>query len=69
MEGKLMNPTSIRIAELFENIDKVNSMLDLHQKTTQDEMMIQQYKMQRQEFADELEQLLVSYKMTIGFAA
>ncbi len=69
MEGKLMSPTAIRIAELFENIDKVNSMIDLHQKTTQNEMMIHQYKMQRQEFADEIEQLLVSYKMTVGFAA
>ncbi len=57
----------VRIAELTENIDKVNTMIALHQKTTQNQSMIQQYRCQRAEFLEELQTLLNAINLRVAY--
>ncbi len=62
-----MNIKFVRIAELTENIEKLNSMIELHEKTTQNKPTIIQYKIKRMEFISELQQLLNSIKLSVSF--
>ena len=55
----------IRIAELLENIDKVNGMIGMHQEHTKDDAMIVQYAFQRSNFVQELKQLMQPYQLII----
>lgn len=60
-----MNIKYIRIAELVENIDKVNKIIALHQKTTKSVSMIRQYNCQRDEFIKELQQLFLQLNLSV----
>jgi uncharacterized coiled-coil DUF342 family protein len=57
----------VRIAELTENIEKVNNMLRLHQNTTRNPSMIQQYECQRDEFLEELQTLFNAINLRVAY--
>ena len=47
----------IQIAELYECIEKLNKIIEVHQKTTPDQFMISQYMFKRNEHETELKAL------------
>jgi hypothetical protein len=55
----------IRIAELSENISKVNEMISMHKSNTNNTSMISQYEFQRNEFIEELDRLFISLEIQI----
>jgi flagellar hook-associated protein FlgK len=59
----------IRIAELLENIDKVNNQIAMHELHTQDESMIRQYAFHRDTFVQELKQLMQPYHISVQLEA
>ncbi len=54
-----------RIAELLENIEKVNTLILMHQTHTKDQSMIKQYQYHRNTFLQELKSLMQPYHLTI----
>jgi hypothetical protein len=54
-----------RIAELLENIEKVNTIIAMHQQHTQDQAMIKQYQYHRNTFLQELKQLMQPYQLSV----
>ena len=55
----------LRIAELAENIEQLNTIIELHQKTTNDESMIKQYAYKRAEQIVELQELFSTLSIMI----
>jgi hypothetical protein len=54
-----------RIAELLENIEKVNTVIDMHQTHTKDQSMIKQYQFHRNTFLQELKSLMLPYHLLV----
>jgi hypothetical protein len=55
---KKLTMRDIRIADLNEQVERVNQMIELHQQTTQDRSTIKQYECLRNEFLEQLQPLL-----------
>lgn len=62
---KEQNIKYLRIAELSENIEKLNKIIELHQNTTNDASMIKQYAYKREEHIVELQELFRTLSITI----
>jgi hypothetical protein len=56
---KKLTMRDIQIADLNEQVERVNQMIELHQQTTQDRSTIRQYECLREEFLTQLRPLLV----------
>lgn len=68
MEAEAMDSKYVRIAELTENIDKLNQLIALHTSTTKSGSMIKQYAFKRDEFIAELRELFKSLNLTVEAA-
>lgn len=68
MEREVMDEKYIRIAELTEQIEKVSQQIELHQRTTQNQSMIRQYTVKRNELIEELQILFQSIQLTVSLA-
>jgi hypothetical protein len=66
-----MDERSVRIAELSEPIGKLNQLIELHQQTTKDAAMIQEYIVWRNKFVQDLQTLFQPLHLTVSvsFAA
>jgi len=51
------------ISNLLEQIDKLNDMVDFHKNKSEDMSMMQQYESMRNDFINQLEQLLSTFKL------
>ncbi|MEM9885949.1 MAG: hypothetical protein AAF849_08660 [Bacteroidota bacterium] len=58
----------IQIAELSQNIERLNEIIQLHQQTTRNQSMIRQYQFKRQEFIEELKSMLESLQLRVSLA-
>ncbi len=56
----------VRIAELTENIEKLNNLIEIHRTTTKSNSMVKQYAYKRREFIVELQELFKSLRLTIS---
>ena len=65
MTGQAIDMKYLRIAELAENIEKLNTIIELHQKTTNDASMIKQYAYKRAEQIVELQELFSTLSIMI----
>jgi hypothetical protein len=65
----MMDEKYIRIAELSEQIEKINDMIDLHQKLSDNQSMIHQYTYKRNELITELESALQSLHLHVRLVA
>lgn len=68
MEAEAMESKYVRIAELTENIDKLNALIALHVATTHNSSMIKQYSFRRDEFIAELKELFKSLNLKLEVA-
>ena len=64
-----MDEQYIRIAELSEQIGKLNTIIELHEQTTADKSMIVQYVVRRDEFVNELQSLFRSLRLTVSLTS
>ncbi|MVM40158.1 hypothetical protein GO730_25220 [Spirosoma sp. HMF3257] len=65
----MMDEKYIRIAELSEQIEKINDMIVLHQQRSDNQSMARQYTYKRNELITELETALQSLHLNVRLAA
>lgn len=65
----VMDEKYIRIAELSEQIEKINDMIVMHQKAANNQSMTRQYTYKRNELISELETALQSLHLNVRLAA
>ena len=65
MENELIKMKYIRIADIAEDIENLNAIIELHQKTTKDQSMIRQYNCRRDEQIAELQALFSTLNLNI----
>lgn len=65
MKAEILELKYIQIAELFRNIEKVNEIIEMHKKQTNDNSMVRQYMCQRAEFIEELQGILKSLDLEL----
>ena len=64
-----MDEKYVHIAELSEQIEKINDMIAMHREQTNNQSMIRQYAYKRDELISELKSLLQSLRLTVQLAA
>ncbi|SOD96087.1 hypothetical protein SAMN06269250_5130 [Spirosoma fluviale] len=64
-----MGDKYIRIAELSEQIERVNGMITMHHESSNNQSMIRQYTYKRDELIAELEAALQSLHLNVRLAA
>lgn len=64
-EIEVQNDSILRVADLLEQIQDVNRMIDLHQGDD-DLLMLRQYQYRRGLFLAELNQILEGFKIYVG---
>lgn len=69
MEAEVMDYKYIRIAEITEQIEKINQMIDLHEQTTDNQSMIKQYAFKRDELITELQEIFKTFNLIVQQAA
>ena len=69
MNTAQMDEKYIHIAELSEQIEKINGMIALHQEQTSNQSMIRQYAYKRDELIRELQSSLQLLRSTVQLAA
>ena len=65
MEKELIKMKYMRIADIAEDIENLNAIIELHQKTTKDQSMIRQYNCRRDEQIGELQALFRTLNLNI----
>ncbi|RZJ24487.1 MAG: hypothetical protein EOO48_14465 [Flavobacterium sp.] len=68
MDKEVMDEKYIRIAELTEQIEKLSNLIELHQRTTNNQSMIRQYAVKRDELIEELRVFFQSIQLTVSLA-
>lgn len=64
-ELAIENENILRVADLLEQIQDVNRMIELHQGD-EDLLMLNQYQYRRSLFLEELNEILSSFKIYVG---
>lgn len=59
----------IRVAEITEQIEKINRMIALHEETTDNQSMIKQYVFKRDELIGELQEIFKTFNLVVQQAA
>jgi hypothetical protein len=65
----MMDEKYIRIAELSEQIEKINGIISLHQNLSDSQSMVRQYAFKRDELITELETALQSLHLNVRLVA
>ena len=61
----ISNDKKIRVVDILDQIDKLNSLITLHNKETQSALMVKQYDTMRQQFLEELKAILVDFQLNV----
>ena len=69
MAAEVMDLKYIRIAEITEQIEKINQMIVLHEQTTGNQSMIKQYVFKRGELIMELQEIFKTFNLIVQQAA
>lgn len=69
MTNDLMSDKYVRIAELSEQIERINSLIAMHNELSDNQSMIRQYTFKRDELISELEAALQSIHLNVRLAA
>lgn len=64
-ELAIANDSILRVADLLEQIQDVNRMIELHQGDD-DALMLNQYQYRRSQFLAELNEILRGFKIYVG---
>ena len=63
--NKISKERSAKVLDLLEQIDNVNEMIRFHQETTQERIMIIQYKHLKNKFLQDLKTALSAFEVEI----
>lgn len=69
MDADDMGEKYVRIAELSEQIERINDLITLHQKLSENQSMVRQYAYKRNELITELETALQSLHLNVRLEA
>jgi hypothetical protein len=69
MTNDLISDKYVRIAELSEQIERINSLIAMHNELSDNQSMIRQYTFKRDEHISELEAALQSLHLNVRLAA
>ncbi len=69
MKAEIMDYKYIRVAEITEQIAKINQMIALHKQTTENQSMIKQYAFKRDELIAELQEIFKTFNLIVEQAA
>jgi len=64
-ENTLLDEELTRIVDLLNQIKKLNQMIELHQKESDDAFMVSQYTDMKTRFLSELKALLTDYEIEV----
>lgn len=64
-DPSIENENILRVADLLEQIQDVNRMIEIHQGDP-DPLMLNQYQYRRSKFLEELNEILFSFKIYVG---
>lgn len=64
-ELAIENENILRVADLLEQIQDVNRMIETHQGDA-DSLMLNQYQYRRSQFLEELNEILSGFKIYVG---
>jgi hypothetical protein len=62
---QVINEKTARVADVLEQIARINQMIDFHKDQSGEESMMRQYEDMRNEFLKELETLLLGFKINV----
>ncbi len=57
---------NIQVADVLEQIDKLDKMIDFHKKNSPDDAMLKQYQYLRRRYARELNKLMAHYRFQLS---
>ncbi len=60
-----MNDKKIRVVDILDHIEKLNTLIRMHNEETQSALMIKQYQHLRQQFLDELKTILFDFQLNV----
>ena len=59
------NDKKIRVVDILDHIEKLNTLIRLHKDESQSALMIKQYQNLRQQFLDELKTILFDFQLNV----
>lgn len=68
MQEQVFEEKIARIADVLEQIDELNKMIDFHQLNDESNTSVQQYEFIKKKYTLELSNLLADFKLTPRFA-
>lgn len=68
LEDIVLDANTVRIVDLLQQINELNTMIDLHRTASQDDFMRKQYEYKKTEMMHELETILQSFKIDAHLA-
>ena len=55
----------IRVLDILDNIEQLNTLINLHQKETRSTLMVKQYQNMREQFLVELKSILFDFQLNV----
>ena len=65
MNDLQMDEKIARVADILEQVDKLNHMIEFHRDQSGEKSMVKQYEEMRSEFLDELREILSNFDIDI----
>lgn len=61
----IANDKKIRVLDILDQIEKLNTLVALHNRETQSSLMVKQYDSLRQQFLEELKTILYDFQLNV----
>jgi hypothetical protein len=61
----IVNNKKIRVLDILDNIEQLNSLINLHNKETRSTLMVKQYQTMREQFLAELKTILFDFQLNV----
>jgi hypothetical protein len=55
----------IRVLDILDNIEQLNTLINLHKKETRSPLMVKQYQNMREQFLTELKTILFDFQLNV----
>lgn len=59
------NNKKIRVLDILDNIEQLNTLINLHKKETRSPLMVKQYQNMRERFLTELKTILFDFQLNV----
>jgi hypothetical protein len=61
----IANNKKIRVLDILDQIEQLNTLINVHTKETRSTLMVKQYQNMRQQFLDELKAILFDFQLNV----